>query len=52
MRIVQIEWEEECEPNSYIRYNHVIGKSPLGNFIITWKKWKESPCFTKHTSLE
>lgn len=38
MRIVQIECEEKCEPNNYIHYDHVIGKSSLGNFIITWKK--------------
>lgn len=40
-----IEWSEEFEPNDNCRYNHVVGKTPLGNFLISWKGWKDSPMF-------
>ena len=37
----EIEWSEEKEPNNEVSYNHVIGQTPLGEFLITWKGWKE-----------
>ena len=40
-----IEWSEELSPNETYRYSHVLGTSPLGKFVITWKAWKESPGF-------
>lgn len=50
MKVKQIEWSEERPSNAQIPYNHVIGKTPLGNFEITWKSWKESPSFNvEHT---
>lgn len=42
MKIKDIDWSEEREPNEEHRYDHVIGSSPLGEFVITWKGWKES----------
>jgi hypothetical protein len=40
-----IEWSEELSPNESYRYNHVIGTSPLGKFVITWKSWKDTSGF-------
>lgn len=50
MKVKSIEWSEESQANEEIRYNHVIGKTPLGNFEIIWKSWKEYPSYTiEHT---
>lgn len=46
MKIKKIEWSGEQPANNHCSYNHVIGKSPIGDFLITWKGWKESPSFT------
>lgn len=40
-----IEWSEEQEPDAECWYNHVIGATPLGDFLITWKGCKENPSF-------
>lgn len=34
-------WSREYEANETIRYNHVLADSPLGQFSIEWKGWKE-----------
>lgn len=34
-------WSKEQQPNTEIRYNHVISVTPLSNFTIEWKGWKE-----------
>jgi len=39
-KVKRIEWSEEFEANKECRYNHCIGKTPLGDFLITWKGWK------------
>jgi len=44
--IKKIDWSEKLEANEQIRYSHVIGKTALGDFEITWKSWKKSPSFT------
>lgn len=41
---LKIEWSEESEGTEKIRYNHIIGKSCLGNFVIWWKGWKDRDC--------
>lgn len=41
----EISWSEEFTPRENCRYNHVIGSTPLGNFLITWKAWSDSPEF-------
>ncbi len=46
MNIVKIEWSDHHEPNDICHYDHVIGQSPLGEFRIEWKGWKEHKCFT------
>ena len=52
VKVKRIEWSEESKANEEIRYNHVIGKTPLGNFEITWKGWKASPSYTvEHTAF-
>ena len=45
MKIKQIEWSEPREPNASCSYDHVVGKCPLGDYLIDWKGWKESPSF-------
>lgn len=45
MEIIQIEWSEERPPSEACHYNHVIGKTPLGEYRITWKGWKEDQNF-------
>ena len=42
MKIKKIEWSDVKCPNEENPYHHVIGKTPLGDFLITWKGWKES----------
>lgn len=44
-KVKQIKWEKEQPPNNVCGYDHVIGKTPLGKFRITWKGWKESPSY-------
>jgi len=36
-KVKRIEWSEEFKANKECRYNHCIGKTPLGDFLITWK---------------
>jgi len=47
MKIKQIEWSEMFEPNMRCGYDHVIGETPFGRFLLTWKGWKNewNPCF-------
>lgn len=40
-----IEWGEEQPANKDCHYNHVVGKSPLGDIVITWKGWKDDPYY-------
>jgi hypothetical protein len=44
--VAHIKWSNHKQSNDEIRYDHVIGKTPFGNFQITWKSWKESDCPT------
>lgn len=39
--IKAIEWSEEKQPCEDCRYNHVTGKTGLGEFSIEWKGWKD-----------
>jgi len=45
MEVKEIEWSKTIESNDKIPYTHVIGVSPLGEFAISWKGWKESPSY-------
>ena len=39
--IKPIEWGEPAPPNGNTRfYDHMIGKTPLGEYSIEWKSWK------------
>ena len=38
---MSLSWSREQQPNTEIRYNHVISVTPTGNFTIEWKGWKE-----------
>ena len=40
-----IEWSEEFQPCDTCRYNHVIGKTPFGGIMISWKGHKDYPAF-------
>ncbi len=38
-------WSSEHEANESIRYNHVLADSPLGQFSIEWKGWKDHDAY-------
>ena len=40
-----IEWSEKKPPGELVRYSHVLGDTPFGQYKITWKGWKDSPSF-------
>ncbi len=42
-KVKPIEWTEPADPNSECCYTHVHGTCPMGEFLITWKGWKEDP---------
>lgn len=44
-KIKRISWSNEYSPNEDVRYNHIIGTSGLGEFLIIWKGWKVYPSF-------
>ena len=39
--LMSLEWSEPQKPCEKCRYDHVEAKSPLGEFRIEWKSWKE-----------
>lgn len=43
--IKQIQWGETFDPNGRCSYTHCIGTHPLGEFLITWKGWKDYPSY-------
>lgn len=42
----RLEWSEPAPPGPACCYDHVVAASPLGEFRIEWKGWKEydTPC--------
>lgn len=40
-----IEWTENRKPNKQCPYDHCIGETPFGNFLLTWKGHKDEPDF-------
>jgi hypothetical protein len=39
-------WTEPKPPTEGVSYyDHVILRTPFGNFMIEWKGWKESPSY-------
>ena len=45
IKVIDIEWSMELPPDERCGYNHVLGATPLGEFGITWKSWKDYPSF-------
>lgn len=41
MTILPINWSVIKEPTTTIKHHHVIGSTPIGNYLITWNGWKE-----------
>lgn len=41
-----IEWSETQNPNKECSYHHIIGQTPFGRILITWKGWKDYPSAT------
>lgn len=41
MKVKEIEWSEESYSNAIRSYNYVVGKTPIGDFEIEWKSWKD-----------
>lgn len=40
MKVKDIDWTEEFQPHKHCSYNHLIGRTGLGDFQIEWKGWK------------
>ena len=40
--IAPIAWSDVKPPTADCYYNHITAETPLGNFLITWKSWKEN----------
>lgn len=38
-------WTLEKEPNEKVSYNHVLLETPIGEYIVDWKGWKENPSY-------
>lgn len=41
MKVRELVWSENMGPNSDYMYDHCIACTPFGNFVLTWKSWKE-----------
>lgn len=41
-----IQWSDVQRPNDRCSYTHLIGETPFGRILITWKGWKEPPNMT------
>lgn len=46
----ELKWSDEKEANVNIRYNHIILVTPIGDFTVEWKGWKE--CDSKTVYLD
>lgn len=38
-------WTKESEPNKEVSYNHVKLQTPIGEYLVDWKGWKENPSY-------
>ena len=38
---IKLEWSEHRRPNDEYHYTHCIVVTPFGNFVLTWKGWKD-----------
>lgn len=38
-----IKWSETRNPDKECHYHHIIGQTPFGRIMITWKGWKDDP---------
>jgi hypothetical protein len=47
--IPEIAWTSPRKPNQDVSYDHIIGKTPFGRILITWKGWKEGD---QHVSID
>ena len=43
-----MKWSEIKEANKYVNYTHINCETPMGEFIIDWKGWKENPSYDSH----
>lgn len=39
-------WSENFKPNNVCSYDHCIADTPFGQFLISWKSWKDYPGFS------
>ena len=39
--MLKLNWSKPSPPCSGCCYDHVIGETPFGRFLLTWKSWKE-----------
>ena len=45
IKIKPLIWSIEKSGNETCSYDHVRAETPLGEFLITWKSWKERPSY-------
>jgi|TARA_R110000851_G_scaffold308922_1_gene468103 hypothetical protein len=38
-------WTKESEPNNEVPYNHTKLETPIGEYVVDWKGWKERPSY-------
>jgi len=40
---VQLIWTEPSKPNNACPYDHTTAETPFGEYLISWKSWKDYP---------
>lgn len=40
-KVKPLEWSDVRQPDEEIRYHHIIAESPIGQWTIQWKGWKD-----------
>jgi hypothetical protein len=41
VKVKPLEWSDVRQPDEEIRYHHIIAESPIGQWTIQWKGWKD-----------
>lgn len=40
---MQLTWTDPSKPNDSCPYDHMRADTPFGEYLITWKSWKDYP---------
>nr|BDD48053.1 hypothetical protein 7 [Pseudomonadaceae bacterium] len=44
--MVALDWSEPKPANSECRYDHITATTPFGQFLVSWKSWKDDSGYT------